>query len=140
MKEEVAAVMAQAETTGVGRACSVAKRRSTSALAVLQLLSVLLWSCSTSQLAWVRIRCGLLVKACQRTCRRPGVRQPAMHKEYKRTCTLPVVYRACVNLARLPRHFAHSDVWVLDEQQPDLHPALRRQLRGNRSARRCAHV
>ena len=43
--------MAQAEIRGGGRACSVAKRWSTSTLAVLQLLSVLLWSCSTSQLA-----------------------------------------------------------------------------------------
>ena len=66
MKEEVAAVMVQAETMGGGRACSVAKRRSTSALAVLQLLSVLLWSFSTSQREWVRIRCGLLVKACRK--------------------------------------------------------------------------
>ena len=67
VKEEVAAVMVQAETGGAGgRACSVAKRRSTSALAVLQLLSVLLWSFSTSQHAWVRIRCGLLAKACRK--------------------------------------------------------------------------
>ena len=86
MKEAVAAVMAQAETRGGGRACSVAKRRSTSALAVLQLLSVLLWSCSTSQRAWVRIRCGLLVKACQRTWKWCGVRQPAMRKECAAGC------------------------------------------------------
>ena len=86
VKEEVAAVMAQAETRGGGRACSVAKRRSTSALAVLRLLSVLLWSCSTSQRAWVRIRCGLLVKACQRTWKRCGVRQPAMRKECAAGC------------------------------------------------------
>ena len=136
MKEEVAAVMAQAEITGVGRACSVAKRRSTSALAVLQLLSVSLWSFSTSQHAWVRIRCGLLAKACRKRGSRVWREAPRNAQGVRcRLCT-----GACVNLARLPRHFAHSVVWVLDEQQPDLHPALRRQLRGNRSARRCAHV
>ena len=86
MKEEVAAVMVQAETRVGGRACSVAKRRSTSALAVLQLLSVLLWSFSTSQREWVRIRCGLLVKACQRTWKRRGVRHPAMQKECAAGC------------------------------------------------------
>ena len=92
VKEEVAAVMAQAKTRGGGRACSVAKRRSTSALAVLQLLSVLLWSCSTSQRAWVRIRCGLLVKACQRTWKRCGVRQPAISPQCARSA-LQVVHR-----------------------------------------------
>ena len=86
MKEEVAAVMVQAETMGGGRACSVAKRRSTSALAVLQLLSVLLWSFSTSQREWVRIRCGLLVKACQQTWKRRGVRHPATHTECTAGC------------------------------------------------------
>ena len=86
VKEEVAAVMAQAETRGDGRACSVAKRRSTSALAVLQLLSVLLWSFSTSQREWVRIRCGLLVKACQQTWKRRGVRHPTTHKECTAGC------------------------------------------------------
>ena len=86
VKEEVAAVMVLAETGGDGRACSVAKRRSTSALAVLQLLSVLLWSFSTSQREWVRIRCGLLVKACQQTWKRRGVRHPTTHKECTAGC------------------------------------------------------
>ena len=62
----------------VGSACSVAKSWSTSALAVLQLLSVLLWSCSASQRAWARIRCGLSAKACHRTWRRRHVRHSAM--------------------------------------------------------------
>ena len=65
VKEEAETiVMAQDGTVRGGSACSVAKRRSTSALAVLQLSPVLLWSCSTSHSAWRRIRCGLLAKAC----------------------------------------------------------------------------
>ena len=132
MKEEVAAVMVQAETRGDGRACSVAKRRSTSALAVLQLLSVLLWSFSTSQHAWVRML-RVAGEGLPQTwlARREA---PAMHKVRCRLCT-----GAYVNLARLPRHFAHSVVWVLTSSN-QICISARRQLRGNRSARRCAHV
>jgi len=75
VKEEAepTVVTAQDGTVRGGSACSVAKRRSTSALAVLQLLSLLLWSCSVSQCAWARIRCGLLAKACRRMWRRRRV-------------------------------------------------------------------
>ena len=48
----------------VRRACSVAKRRSTSTLAELKLPPSLLSRCAASQSAWVRIRCGLSAKAC----------------------------------------------------------------------------
>ena len=61
----------------VRRACSVAKRRSTSTLAVtsavtsavtlaeLEVPPSLLSRCAASQSAWVRIRCGLSAKACE---------------------------------------------------------------------------
>ena len=44
-------------------------------------------------------------------------------------------------LARLPRHVAHGVVWIGDEQSPDLHPPIWKQLPsrlGLRYARRCA--
>ena len=47
------------------RACSVAKRRSTSTLATLKLPPSLLSRWDASQSAWVRIRCGLSAKACE---------------------------------------------------------------------------
>ena len=136
VKEEVAAVMVQAETRG-GEACLQRGEEAEhlglgSAPAAVGIALELLDQPARMGEDTLRVAGEGLPTNVEAAWREAPHNAQGVHC---RLCT-----GACVNLARLPRHVAHSDVWVLDEQQPDLHPALRRQLRGNRSARRCAHV